>query len=327
MKRIFIILLAVLSFAGCRNQAPLLPSVSGKAGEVITVIEREDWEGPLGEAVRETLASEYPYLPVTEPMYNVTNVPHTAFGDLFKVHRNVLYFDINPQTVESGVKLRKDAWAQTQCLVLVSAKTSEEALRIFNDNREFVLSAIEQAERDRIIRNSVLYESREVFDRVSEVFGGSPHFHNGYRLRKISDNFAWIEDAKQYSTQGVFVYSYPAGAGDDMTLQGIIRNRNEVLKDNVPGMFEGTYMTTDMNVPPQLRYVRYQGRSFSEVHGWWGVEGDFMGGPFVSHSFYSEDGSKVIVAEGWLYYPKSNKRLLFRQTEAVLYSWENKTEK
>ena len=35
----------------------LLPNVSGKAGEVIVVIEKADWEGALGNEVREILAA------------------------------------------------------------------------------------------------------------------------------------------------------------------------------------------------------------------------------------------------------------------------------
>ena len=47
-----------------------------------------------------------------------------------------------------------------------------------------------------------------------------------------------------------------------------------------------------------------------------------MGGPFVSHSFYSRDGSEIIVAEAWVYAPQFDKRQYLRQVESVLYSWQ-----
>ena len=49
MKKItllFAAIAAVLSFVSCKNQdrKPLLPSISGKAGEVLIVINKEYWE-------------------------------------------------------------------------------------------------------------------------------------------------------------------------------------------------------------------------------------------------------------------------------------------
>jgi hypothetical protein len=62
-----------------------------------------------------------------------------------------------------------------------------------------------------------------------------------------------------------------------------------------------------------------------ETRGFWEVEGDFMGGPFVSHSFYSPDGQDIIVLEAFVYAPKYDKRQYLRQVESILYSfeWEN----
>ena len=61
MRRIISILasvLAVIGLASCSGTGKaLLPNVSGKAGEVIVVIERADWEGALGNEVRDLLAA------------------------------------------------------------------------------------------------------------------------------------------------------------------------------------------------------------------------------------------------------------------------------
>ena len=82
-------------FSGCKPTAPLLPNVSGKAGEVLCVIEKADWDGALGESVRGVLEDEYPFLPVKEYRYTVTHVTHGGFeSDMFRVHRNIVFFDI-----------------------------------------------------------------------------------------------------------------------------------------------------------------------------------------------------------------------------------------
>ena len=47
-----------------------------------------------------------------------------------------------------------------------------------------------------------------------------------------------------------------------------------------------------------------------------------MGGPFVAHAFYSQDGKDMIVMEGFVYAPKYDKRHYVRQVESILYSFE-----
>lgn len=326
MKRFFTFALVALSLLGCKSTPALLPTVSGKAGEVLVVIEKNDWDSQLGESVRGVLADEYPFLPVQEARYSVSNVSHGGFIEMFQVHRNIVFFDINPQAASTGVKFIKDKWATPQCLVLVSAHTAEMADSLFRDKAELIIETIEQAERERVITNTRKYENKSVYPAVSKVFGGSVHVPSGYKLAKITDDFAWIQDKKQYTTQGIFVYRYPVGK-DDFTMENLVKNRNRMLKANVPGMFEGTYMVTGTYWTPQTRYLKYKGRDFAETHGMWEVEGDFMGGPFVSHAFYSPDGKYIVVAEAWVYAPKFDKRQYLRQTESLLYTWEWNIEK
>ena len=323
MKKIALILAALLALVSCKNTKALLPNVSGKAGEIIVVIEKADWEGNLGTTVRELLACDCPFLAQKEPLYSLVNVAPGSFGDLFKIHRNIVYFAISPQLDSAGVAYRHDVWAAPQCLVQVSARTADQAAELVQENGKTIVGFIEQAERDRVIRNSIRYEERGIAAKVNEVFGGSPHFPMGYKLKKLTSDFGWIADEKQYTIQGILIYKYPAtGAADELTLDKIIAKRNAVLKENVPGMFENTWMTTGEFMPPQIEFFRYRGRDFAQVRGLWEVENDYMGGPFVSHSFYSPDGEDVIVAEAFVFAPRYDKRQYLRQVESILFSWE-----
>ena len=94
------------------------------------------------------------------------------------------------------------------------------------------------------------------------------------------------------------------------------------MKKNVPGMFENSYMTTSPALEPLVEHVKYRGMDFMQTRGLWEVENDYMGGPFVSHSFYSPDGKDMIVTEAFVYAPRYDKRQYMLQVEALLYSWE-----
>ena len=112
-------------------------------------------------------------------------------------------------------------------------------------------------------------------------------------------------------------------------VKNIVAKRNEFLRENVPGMFDNTYMTTSEYITPGVRYLKYHGMEFVETRGLWEVFNDYMGGPFVSHSFYSQDGKEIIVLEAWVYAAKYDKRQYLRQTESILYSfsWDKVAEK
>ena len=324
MKKIIALSLAFIAICSCgeRRQA-LLPNVSGKAGEIVVVIEKTDWEGALGTATRDLLACDCPWFLMREPLYSLVNVPHGSFTDLFKVHRNIVFFDIDPQVAQSGVKYLKDLWATPQAVVNIAAPDSQSAMELLQANGKNIVGFIEQSERDRVIRNTLRYEEKDLAVMVSDIFGGTLHFPTGYKFKKKTSDFIWIADEKQYTNQGVFVYRFPAlGIKADFSRSNLIAHRNEVLRNNVPGMFENTYMTTGAIPTPSVEYLKYQGRSFAETRGYWEVANDYMGGPFVSHAFYSPDGLYVVVCEAFVYAPKYDKRQYLRQVESLLYSWE-----
>jgi len=326
-----VLVACVLSLVGCKqgNKKNLLPNVSGKAGEVLVIIEREQWEGNLGVAIRETLAMDTPYLAQREPLFSLSNVPVGNFNSMFKVHRNLLMININPQNQTNGVLYKNNIWAQPQAIVQINAADADQALELFNEAAPVISEFFEQSERDRIIANAKLYEESELRAPVQKVTGGFIHFPSGYRCRKFTDDFVWIADEKQYVQQYVMIYRYPVPAQEDVfSVESIIDNRNRIMRDNVPGMFDGSYMTTSTAQEPTTRSLRFKGRSFMETRGFWEVHGDFMGGPFVSHSFYSPDGKDIIVLEAFVFAPRYDKRQYLRQVEALLYSFEwDKAEK
>jgi len=51
------------------------------------------------------------------------------------------------------------------------------------------------------------------------------------------------------------------------------------------------------------------------------MEGDKMGGPFVSHAHLDEKNQRVVVAETFVYAPGTKKAKLLRRGEASLYTF------
>ena len=320
--------LAVVSCSETKRKKALLPNISGHAGEVIVVIDRGDWESTVGTTLRDTLAQDCKFLPQREPLYSLVNVAPSGFTNMFQIHRNIIIVNIKNDILEPGVKLRHDVWATPQCVISIDARNSSEAVDLIKENGRLLITALEQAERDRLIANHKRYEQRSLAEEVTKMIGGSPHFPSGWKLKKATEDFIWISYDIQYLTQGVLIYRYPVIEGENMLdLESLLAENSKMLKANVPGMFENTYMMTSEFATPSLEYMKFKGRDFAELRGFWEVYNDYMGGPFVAHAFYSKDGKYVIFLEGFVYAPKYDKRTYLRQVESILYSFEWEKEK
>ena len=64
------------------------------------------------------------------------------------------------------------------------------------------------------------------------------------------------------------------------------------------------------------------GRLWCEMRGFWDVEGDFMGGPYVSFTTVDTERNRVFTLDGYVYAPdlqKPRKRNYVRGIEHLLY--------
>ena len=322
---------AVLTIASCsedKRKKALLPNISGKAGEVIVVIDKGLWEGAVGTVLRDTLTADCPFLPQREPLYNLVDVAPSGFNNMFQIHRNIILVNIDSKVTEPGIVIRKDVWAAPQCVININANDAETAVTLIKENSPKLITTLEQAERDRVIANAKRYEERALAPATAEVIGGSPHYPSGYQLKMKTSDFVWITYAPQGTQQSILAFKYPVVEGEDMMSRtSLIDNIKAMLQKNVPGMFENTYMTIAPVIDPSVKYLNYKGHAFAEIRGLWDVHNDYMGGPFVAHAFYSQDGKDMIVLLAFVYAPKYDKRQYLRQVESVLYSFEwSKTE-
>ncbi len=75
-----------------------------------------------------------------------------------------------------------------------------------------------------------------------------------------------------------------------------------------------------MEVEPDYRLFRLNGRLWAEMRGLWNVTGDFMGGPFVSYSTIDVRTNRVLTLDCYVYSPKLGKRNFLRSVEHILYN-------
>ena len=147
-------------------------------------------------------------------------------------------------------------------------------------------------------------------------------------------NVLWCCNNKGPMRKDVLVYSYPYTAQEQFSNESIVAMRNEVLGRIVTAQVPGSHMGTEYkHFPPVSRSVAALRDSVGgfyamETRGLWKMlDGEAMGGPFVSLTRLDPVNARVVTAEAFLFAAGQKKRNALRQLEAILYSFETPDER
>lgn len=325
MKKIAILIAVLTMFFGCgenKKSTPMKRNITGKAGEMVVVMSENYWSADAGNALRDLLTAEVPGLPQSEPLFDIIQIPKEGYGDIFKTSRNIVFCTINPSISKSGIVFKSDKHAFLQATLSIEAKSQNEFIQIINDNASKIEGYFLGAERKRLKHNYSNYNLKSISTATKDAFGFSIYAPPGWEVSESRDNFMWLLFRTNAIDQGLFIYSFPYESDSTFTSNYLIRKRNLVLRDNVPGPIDGSYMSTAMDLPVNIYPTKISSNYATEIRGLWRVENDFMGGPFIQLAVLDMLKNRVVVLDGYVYAPSKDKRNFIRQLEAIIYSFE-----
>ncbi len=322
MKRLMLYLLVFLITGfGCKmDNETLKPKVTGAAGEVMIVVPAAIWNGAAGDTLEGLLSQDVPYLPQPEPMFHVIHVIPANFGKMFQTHRNIIFVKIGSQYKKVKMVVERDKWATPQYIVDMEAPDVSSFVRLVEEGGTSLVDRINQMERNRIIEYYRHYLEADIYKKLKEKYYLTLEIPKGYTLDVDSTNFAWISSETPTVSQGILIYTFPYTSEKIFTKDSLIAIRNHELKKYVHGEIQGTYMSTEMIIPPGYRTFERNSNFFTELRGLWKLENGYMGGPFISLSTIDKSRDRVITVEGYVYAPGEKKRELLRQVESILYT-------
>lgn len=327
MKRIpwLLVLAILLSVGGCKEGKKgqnLLPNPLGKPGEVLVVFQKSGGDvDTLWSTLKSMLSAEFPYLPQSEPLFDVVKLPPQNFNSV-RGYRNIILINIDNKTYPtSKILLRYDVWASPQLIMTLVGPSPLAIASYISKEKDRVVGILEQAERDRQMAVNARYSDQRLDLLIKQKFGISLTIPNGYKLNRNADNFVWMSSETPFTSQGIFVYAYPYTSDSTFTEKYLVDKRDFFTKKYIPGPSYGSYMITGHFYEPKVTPLMYKGRYFAMVRGLWEVQNDFMGGPFVSLTTLDEKHNRVITVGAYVYAPKDEKRNFVRQMEAILFSF------
>ncbi|MDF1570887.1 MAG: DUF4837 family protein [Bacteroidales bacterium] len=329
MKYLLLFITSVLLvLSGCDttvktgDSGRILPNITGGAGEVLVVVDKYIWDGPTGELLKDLLQEEFPGLPQSEPIFDVTQISASSFDNMFRFHRSVVLVTIKEMLEEPAVRYRKNVWARPQILVQLEAQDVAQLQQQIRDNMEQIQGFLVQYDRQRLTDSYADSKDLEIQKMMAENHQVRLAIPRGYNIDLSTDNYSSVSIETPDFSQVLHVYEYPATTKAELQSGRIIENRNAFVKKYVKGPGDDSYMTTSMVYPPIFYDIQMNGTELVETRGLWELENGYMGGPFVSHSVFDEKRQRIVTVEGYVYYPNQKKRIKIRQLEAIIYSLE-----
>lgn len=327
------------------NDNPLSQEQLNEIAKLSLVNEASGYTEPVTttyDLVEAVMAADMPCMPQVEPYFRLTHVPTAQFDDMFKPTRNILFVDINPQKyTQLKAKVSNDYWSTPQAICRIQSPSEEEFVAYWLEHgteiREWFVNQ-EIKRQMKFYRASTNKEARTILQKqgydmlipedyiviMDTTLGGATTYSLRNPITVAPEvRLLWCCNNKGSMRRDIVVYSYPYTDENTFTLDYLNAKRDAVLSRVVTASVDGSYMGTEYKVfPPQMRAITVQEDEYAtEVRGLWKIlDGEAMGGPYVSHTRLDQVNGRVVTTETFLYAAGQKKRSALRQAEAILYT-------
>jgi len=363
MKKLLLLILLSAAFAcqpekrdlsekdgeGRSASGAALPDASGDPGEIVIIMNKKKYDGPLGQAIKDVFQEYTDGLIRREPMFTIRVVEPFEFNRIFKIARNLVYvtsFEGNSASdkwlkdiySESSRKMifedpsrfmqnTNNQYAKGQNVMQLFGKDDATLIENITKNKQLIQNFFNIAEKNRIAKElRMSTESRGLLAEVSRELDFKMKIPAGYEMAKLEDDFMWVRTLPPVgASKNLIVYFKPYEDQSEFTHENVIKLRNEVGKKYVYGDPENpdSYMTTEeVYVKPVQSNTDFNGRFAVETRGVWKTNNLSVGGTFISYTFVDEASSRLYYIEGFVIHPSEDHRELIREMDALLSTFQ-----
>lgn len=320
---IALLLLSLIGFFSCKSDKPVKASSTGKADEVIVVIEDNLWKTTIGDSIKSFFNSNRTGLPQPEPLFKIIQLKFDEFSRFFETHRNILAVAIDSSLTEGKYETAYNVWAMPQRVVKITAPNIENLKELFETHKRDIFNIYENEEIKRLQAFYSRTQNPAAVKLIKEKFHLKVKVPRDYYVAVNKPGFLWLRNEADIISQGIIIYSYPYTDTVAFNLNKIISVRNQFTHLYIPGPSDSSYMVVAGSViPPVKRNLDIKKALVVETRGLWEVRRDFMGGPFINYTFVDKKNNMVITLDGYVYAPNKDKADLLRQVQSVLLTFE-----
>ena len=317
-KPIFLILLfSVLVFSCKKEDTNAIRKTTGKVNNIAVIIDDQQWNGEIGDSIRNKFASSVIGLPQEEPLFTINQYPVKLMEGFMTDSRNII---IVKKGEKNNFVIKKDQYAAPQNVFHISGKTAADILAIIEKNSASIIQIIRQTEIEECqrINKKALLDSRI----ITTKFRVGLAIPSDYKCTIQDTNFIWMKKELVSGNTSLLIYQVPLKAiiNKRNLVSNIIKTRDSIGALYIHGKEPNTDMITEEAYAPYFFTIKLDGKLAYEMKGTWELRNDFMSGPFINYAIIDRENDRVLFLEGFCYSPSKEKRDLMFQLESIIKS-------
>ncbi|MET2985908.1 DUF4837 family protein [Aureibaculum conchae] len=316
MKTLLSIVLVSVFFISCnsKNTELTLKESNSRINHLTIVIENDLWKGQIGDSLREIIGAPVLGLPQEETQFTVNQVTPTAFSNLFKRNRNILFIGIDDK---EGYYLKNNVYAAPQLTMTIFGKDTNSLKKLIQEHKKDIISVFKDSDL-------ALYQKEKTRSHLDVKniktltnFGVKLNIPHDYAIVDDTGDFLWLRQEISKGSLNIIAYTLPLTVKDSIA-KNIVKIRDTIGKKHIPGPSEGTFMITEAAYTPFTKEVEFGNKPAFETRGTWEVPKEFMAGPFLNYTILDKENNRLLVFEGFTYAPSINKRDFMFELEAII---------
>ena len=293
----------------------------GLPSELLLVVDKAVWESPVADTLRKIVEGPVPGLPQAESYFRVTRILTPYYEQMYTTMHSKLFVRLDPHERVPMVGVNHDVSARPQIEVTVKAPDLESLGRFLSGKALFLRDVIADAQLQMRAAQLRKHYSKKAYDDLRACMGRTIYAPQEIKATKKGHRFLWAGTNLNEKDMNVVVYACPWEGGDLPGLMEMVALRDSVMQANIPGSNPDQWMETvrEQGMPlVEGRILQRDGHRILETRGLWQMRHGALGGPFVSQAHIDSLTHELVVAEGFVYSPGTDKRDLLRMVEAAI---------
>ncbi|RPE00236.1 DUF4837 family protein [Aureibaculum marinum] len=316
MKTLLTLAVVSIFFISCNSKKTelTLKESNSRINHLTIVIENNLWKGEIGDSLRNIIAAPVLGLPQEETQFTVNQVTPKAFSSLFQRNRNILFVGIDPN---EGYYTKPNIFAAPQLTMTIFGKDIKTLSQLIQSHKEDIISVFKNSDlklyQKERTENHMEYNAIKTFTNLNFKL----NIPLTYAVVDDTGDFLWLRQDISKGSLNIIAYELPLTEKDSIA-KNIVKARDTIGKNHIPGPIEGSYMATEAAFTPFIKEVQIDNKPAFETRGTWEVPGQFMAGPFLNYTILDKENNRILVIEGFTYAPSINKRDFMFELEAIL---------
>lgn len=310
------------------------PLALGELNEIVVIMDKDMWEGAVGDTFRFYYSSAFPILPQPEPVFDLRHftAEELKADKLRKELRNYVIVanladessaatrmvsnDIGAEKVRKSKELPNytntvvtDRWAEGQTIIYLFGNGKEALVENLKKNFPAVRKRIHEADRKKL--NATVYldgRNRSAESEIAATLGVSMKVPGEYKLALNDTTVIWLRRETPEASSNIMLHKVKYENESQLTPDGVKALRDSIGR-YVTTDIENTFMqVNDIDLPMIVSGEEINGNYALEARGIWEIKNDYVGGSFISYAILNKERSELLLADGFIHAPGKEKR-------------------